>query len=210
MRVIAGEAKGRPLVAPKGLALRPTTDKVKGAIFSMIEAIALSRAADDIEAPPWPYATVLDLYAGTGALGIEALSRGASHVDFVEPSNRARAALIENLRRTGFSPRATVHSTRAQTALSTLRGLYDLILLDPPYGDPSLTSTLGALGASTLLAPEALVVAEHSRSYILPAQVGALVLARQRFHGTTAISLFVNTTDGSSRAKPADSETPEP
>lgn len=202
MRVIAGLAKGRILVAPKGLAVRPTSDKVKGAIFSMIEAIALARAAHDPRTPPWPFATVLDLFAGTGALGIEALSRGAMRVDFVEPSSRARSALVENLRRTEFSSHACVYSTRAQTVLSTLSGLYDLILLDPPYGDPSLTFTLDVLGASTLLAPEALVIAEHSRSHVLPGQVGALALARQRIHGTTAISLFVTAIDGSSRQEP--------
>lgn len=208
MRVIAGLAKGRPLVAPKGLAVRPTSDKVKGAIFSMIEAIALARAAHGPQTPEWPFATVLDLYAGTGALGIEALSRGARHVDFVEPSSRARSSLIENLRRTGFSAKGSVHGKRAQTALSTFSGLYDLILLDPPYGDPSLTSTLDALGASTLLAPEALVIAEHSRSHVLPVQIGALALARQRFHGTTAISLFVTAIRGLSRPLPLDSHTP--
>src|SRR5438874_12752325 len=100
MRVIAGSAKGRPLVAPKGLEVRPTTDKVKGAIFSMVDAIAFRRA-DDVGASP--FGRVLDLFAGSGALGIEALSRGAEHVDFVEASAPARAAIVENLRRTGFT-----------------------------------------------------------------------------------------------------------
>ena len=191
MRVIAGRAKGRLLVAPKGLAVRPTSDKVKGAIFSMIEAIALIRVETSPSSVPWPFLNVLDLYAGTGALGIEALSRGSSHVDFVEPSNHARQALAENLARTAFGPLATIHARRAQAALSTLSGPYDLILLDPPYDDPSISSVLEILGASTLLAPTALVIAEHSRSRSLPAQAGALVLARSRYHGQTAISLFL-------------------
>src|SRR3712207_3026775 len=98
MRVIAGLAKGRPLTAPRGLAVRPTTDKVKGAIFSMLEAWAFRRGEEGGGAPGFPFRRVLDLYAGSGALAIEALSRGAEHADLVEPSSPARAAIQENLR----------------------------------------------------------------------------------------------------------------
>lgn len=186
MRVIAGSAKGRTLVAPKGLAVRPTTDKVKGAIFSMLQAEAFRRA----EAGALPWRRVLDLYAGTGALGIEALSRGADHVDFVEMNARARAALSENLQRTGLASRASVHAMRAETAVSTFSVPCDLILLDPPYGDPGLPGLLEALGRSAILKEGALLVVEHARSTVLPARIGTMCLARTRYHGTTAISLY--------------------
>ena len=115
MRVISGSAKGRTLTAPRGLAVRPTTDKVKGAIFSMLDAEAFRRADEPNE---FAIRRVLDLYAGTGALGIEALSRGAEHCDFVEPSAQARAAITENLRRTGLARQAALHSLKAETAVS--------------------------------------------------------------------------------------------
>lgn len=186
VRVIAGVAKGRSLVAPKGLALRPTTDLVKGAIFSMLEAEGFRRGANG----RFPFPRVLDLYAGTGALGIEALSRGAEHADFVEANARARAALRENLSRTGLAARASVHGLRAETAVSTFTVPYDLILLDPPYSDPGLPGVLAALGRAVILAEGALLVVEHGRSTDVPAVVGRLRLARTRHHGTTAISLY--------------------
>jgi 16S rRNA (guanine(966)-N(2))-methyltransferase RsmD len=190
MRVIAGSAKGRPLIAPKGQVVRPTTDKVKGAIFSMLDAIALRRAEEEGGGGSFPFARVLDLYAGSGALGIEALSRGAQHVDFVELLPAARAAIAENLRRTGFADSAAIHAMDAATVASTIRASYDLILLDPPYNDPSLPALLESLGRSTNVAEGALVVLEHDRSVAAPSSVGQLRLWRTRYHGGTAISVF--------------------
>jgi 16S rRNA (guanine(966)-N(2))-methyltransferase RsmD len=190
MRVIAGIAKGRRLVAPKSAAVRPTTDRVKEAIFSMLEAQAFRRAERDESTTPFPFPRVLDLFAGSGALGVEALSRGAAHVDFVEASSQARAVITENLRRTGFTAQGTVHGMRAETAISTLRGPYDLILLDPPYGDEAAAHVLQQLGSSDILADQAIVIFEHARSRQIPSQAGALQLARSRNHGSTAISLF--------------------
>jgi len=190
MRVIAGSAKGRPLLAPKSKAVRPTTDKVKGAIFSMLDAVALRRAEEDGGAGGFPFARVLDLYAGSGALGIEALSRGARHVDFVELLPAARTAITENLRRTGFTDKATIHVMDAAAVASTMRASYDLILLDPPYNDPSLPALLESLGRATNVAEGALVVLEHDRSVAAPPSAEQLRLWRTRYHGGTAISLF--------------------
>ena len=191
MRVIAGSAKGRPLVAPRGLAIRPTTDKVKGAIFSMLDAEAFRRAenGDDDDVP---FRRVLDLYAGTGALGIEALSRGAEHCDFVESNARARSAIEENLRRTGLAHQASANGLRAEAAVSTFRAPYDLILADPPYADPTLPRLLTTIGASGIIHERTLVVIEHARSVELPADCGRLRLTRSRFHGTTAISIYTS------------------
>jgi 16S rRNA (guanine(966)-N(2))-methyltransferase RsmD len=190
VRVIAGTAKGRPLVAPKGTDIRPTTDKVKGAIFSMLVAEAFRRAEDAGQTEAFPYRRVLDLYAGSGALGIEALSRGAAHADFVEANPHVRTALRANLERTGLAARAAVHGFKAEIAVSTFTVPYDLILADPPYSDPTLPGLLEALGRSAILAEGALVVVEHARSTVLPLEAGALRLARTRHHGTTSISLY--------------------
>lgn len=195
MRVIAGIAKGRRLVAPKSPGIRPTTDRVKGAIFSMLEAEAFRRAPAGQEGAPFPFRRVLDLYAGSGALGIEALSRGAEHAEFVEPNPQARAAIAENLRRTGFTPKATIHAMRAETAVSTLHQPFDLILLDPPYGDETAPKVLQRLGASDILADQAVVVFEHARDLAVPERAGALHLARSRHHGSTTISLYVRRGD---------------
>lgn len=190
MRVIGGIAKGRTLVAPRGLAVRPTSDKVREAIFSILGAQALRRAHAGEEGGSFPYRRVLDLFAGTGALGIEALSRGAERADFVEPSARARAAIRENLRRTELSSRGAIHAMRARAALSTFAGPYDLILLDPPYNDPTAPEILETLGHSALLGAGAIVVLEHARSRSVAPRAGRLYLTQSKHYGTTAVSLF--------------------
>ncbi|MPZ15613.1 MAG: 16S rRNA (guanine(966)-N(2))-methyltransferase RsmD [Chloroflexi bacterium] len=190
MRVITGTAKGRQLVAPKGLSVRPTTDKVREAIFSMVVADGMRRSEEWQETGGFPFRRVLDLYAGTGALGIEALSRGSEHADFVESSQRACAAIRTNLQRTGLGDRAAIHTGRVETVVSTFRSPYDLILLDPPYNDPDTLVVLEAIGSSALVTEGTLVVLEHGRPLAVPADAGTLHLARTRFHGTTAVSLY--------------------
>jgi len=172
------------------MAIRPTTDKVKEAIFSMLSAEGLRRAAEDLDDEIFPYARVLDLYAGSGALGIEALSRGSEHVDFVESNARARAAIQENLRRTGFGQKASIHAIRTEVAISTFRDAYDLILLDPPYEDASVPQVLESIGHAAILEPEGIVVVEHARSRDLAARAGRLQHTRSRHYGTTAVSLY--------------------
>jgi 16S rRNA (guanine966-N2)-methyltransferase len=198
MRVIAGSARGAPLRVPPDAELRPTADKLKGAIFSMLEAEAYKR---EVLPPPdapdgamlagvaWP--VVLDLYAGSGALGIEALSRGARWADFVEHDATARQALRANLERTRLTERAAVHGLKAHTAVSTWSRPYDLILLDPPYADAGVPALLEALGRSALVAPEGLVVLEHARGFAPPAVAGRLALYKSRLHGASGITLYL-------------------
>jgi 16S rRNA (guanine966-N2)-methyltransferase len=198
MRVIAGSARGATLRVAPDTDVRPTADKLKGAIFSMLEAEAYKR---EVLPPPdapdsamlagvaWP--VVLDLYAGSGALGIEALSRGARWADFVEHDAAARKALRANLERTRLADRAEVHALKAQTAVSTWTRPYDLILLDPPYADPGVPALLEALGRSALMAPGGIVVLEHARTFAPPARVGRLVLYKSRHHGGSGITLYV-------------------
>ena len=200
MRVIAGSARGAPLrVAPDG-DVRPTADKLKGAIFSMLEAEAYKR---EVLPPPdapdgamlagiaWP--VVLDLYAGSGALGIEALSRGARWADFVEHDAAARKVLRANLERTRFVDCAAIHALKALQAVSTWTRSYDLILMDPPYADLEAPVVLAALGRSALVGPSSVLVFEHAREAAPPATAGRLALHKTRYHGGSAVSLYFAT-----------------
>jgi 16S rRNA (guanine966-N2)-methyltransferase len=212
MRVIAGYARGRPLRAPARAPTRPTSDKVKGAIFSMLEAEALRRGFEPVEdddeqdgrfaaAVAWP--RVLELYAGSGALAIEALSRGAAHADLVDASSDARQAIVANLEKTGLAARATVHAMSSEAAVSTFRGTYDLILLDPPYDAEGVRLVLERLVGGGLLDRSGVVVWEHSRSTeplerIRTPECGVeLRLLRTRQHGTASVSLYAATTPSS-------------
>ena len=143
--------------------------------------------------PTWEESRVLDLYAGSGALGIEALSRGARLADFVDQSPAANEAILANLRQTGLGEHARVHRLSVAKVLARqdqLRPPYDLILLDPPYADPDIERILEALGTGDLLHASALVVVEHSRRVSLATSHGKLHRLRLREHGDSAISLF--------------------
>ena len=195
MRVIAGRARGRVLKAPRSPAIRPTGDKLKGAIFSALEALAYKLGCDDqtddesfAAARAWPQ--VLDLYAGSGALGIEALSRGAASCDFVESDAEARRTIAENLRRTGLTERAGVHTTTVERAASTLPGSYDLILADPPYADAGAVAALAAVAGSGLVKKSTVLVWEHRHDVTPPERIGTLELTRTRRHGVAAFSLY--------------------
>lgn len=218
MRVIAGEARGRPLQAPKGAATRPTSDKVKGALFSMLESLLL-RSGDAGAATGdgvWAGKRVLDLYAGSGALGIEALSRGAAAATLVEQDRAARAAIEVNLRATGFAARVRV---RPQSVAAYLRGATaggegcDIILADPPYADPGIEGTLASLAVSPLVTPCSVLVVEHARQVGLAERYGDLTRVRERRHGDTVISCWLGSArlaawqsvDGAA-AEPADEE----
>lgn len=209
MRVIAGSARGRPLRAPERAPTRPTADKIKGAIFSMLDAEALRRgfepeAGDDerdgrfAAAVAWP--RVLELYAGSGSLAIEALSRGATHADLVESSADARKIITANLEKTGLKDRAAVHRMRVESAVSTFREPYDLILLDPPYDAEDVRQVLERLVASGLLDDSGVVIWEHSASTVPPehladpAQQRGLRLLRTRKHGAASVSLYASAT----------------
>ncbi len=176
MRVIAGVARGRLLVAPRGTATRPITDRVKETLF----AILGERTAD---------ANVLDLYAGSGAIGIEALSRGAAHCDFVELARPAVAAIRENLQRTGFEDVGSVHQGDVVRHLAhPSANAYDLVFLDPPYEERAILPPLERLAGH--LAPEAVVVVKHHWRTTVPAPPG-LTEWRQRRFGETMLTFLV-------------------
>lgn len=180
MRVIAGEARGVPLTAPRDRSTRPITDRVKETLFAILgEAV--------------PEARVLDLYAGSGAIGIEALSRGARSVDFVERSRTALAALRANLAATRLEAGAVVHVTEVARFLEAgAGGPWDLAVLDPPYEQRDIVAPLSALVPR--LAPGAMVVIKHFWR-VEPAQVEGLALIRQRRFGETMLTFLVTTED---------------
>jgi 16S rRNA (guanine966-N2)-methyltransferase len=134
--------------------------------------------------------SVLDLYAGTGALGIEALSRGALHCDFVERDAAACAAIKENLRLTGFEGRARVLCRPVERARELLDGPYTLIIADPPYDDDAALALLDSLAATALLADNAVLVLEQAARREAREALGKLSLASVRRHGDTAVAIY--------------------
>lgn len=179
MRVVAGAAGGRELVAPKDRGTRPITDRVKETLFAILGA----RVID---------AHVLDLYAGSGAIGIEALSRGAMHATFVERSRDAIAAIRTNLVRTGLDTAASVVGGDVERFLQAAPAgprapRYDLVALDPPYAERAMVPTLEAL--EPLLAPGAVVVLKHH--WRAEAETpDTLRVARQRRFGETVLTFM--------------------
>lgn len=172
MRVVAGTARGRRLVAPAGSTTRPTADRVREAVFNALHSLGAVEGAD-----------VLDAFAGSGALGIEALSRGAERATFVEVDGRARQALATNLDATGLADRATVVAGEALAHLAAPGGRYDLVLLDPPYAFDAWSSLLTSVTAR--LAPEGVVVIESDR----PVETGPSVqVVRVKHYGSTVVA----------------------
>ncbi|HVA23743.1 MAG TPA: 16S rRNA (guanine(966)-N(2))-methyltransferase RsmD [Chloroflexota bacterium] len=176
MRVIGGSAKGRALKGPRSAGTRPTSDRVREALFDIL--------AEYVEG-----ARVLDLYAGTGALAIEALSRGAKSADLVEADKGAQAVIADNLAITGLADKAHLWRMRVEKALSVLPGQYDVILADPPYADTHITTTvLSQLGGLT--AEHGLVAIEHASRSPLPDGAPGLRLWKRRRHGDATLSLY--------------------
>ena len=175
-RIIAGAARGRRLLAPRGASTRPTGDKVRGAVMNL-----LGQSFDGGE--------VLDLYAGTGALALEALSRGCEKAVCVELDPGAAELVRRNAERCGFGDRVEVVRGRVAEALRRLgRGRFALAFVDPPYAEGPEAALL-ALG--DLLAPGGRVVAEHDARRPPADRYGALALADRRAYGDTGISIYV-------------------
>jgi 16S rRNA (guanine(966)-N(2))-methyltransferase RsmD len=174
MRVIAGTARGVSLTAPRGDATRPITDRVKETLFAIL--------GDRV-----PDARVLDLFAGSGAIGIEALSRGAERVDFVERDRNAMKALRSNLERTRLDEGAAVHELEVERFLASTKGEWDVVVLDPPYEVRAIVAPLRALVPH--LAPGASVVIKHFWRAEAP-DVEGLAVTRQRRFGETMLTFL--------------------
>ncbi|HEX3694757.1 MAG TPA: 16S rRNA (guanine(966)-N(2))-methyltransferase RsmD [Polyangia bacterium] len=182
MRLTGGSDRGRRLVAPRGTGTRPTGAKVREAMFNIL-------------GPP-PDGAILDLYAGTGALGLEALSRGAARAVFVERDPHALSALRRNLRELECEDRALVVGADVATALRRLGAQhlhFSWVFLDPPYR-LEVEAVLAELGTNDLLVPCSVVVVEHDRRHRPPGSVsgsvGGLFLADRREYGDTELSFY--------------------
>lgn len=179
MRLTGGLDRGRRLRAPRGVGTRPTGAKVREAMFNIL-------------GPP-PEDPVLDLFAGTGALGLESLSRGATTACFVERDARALAALHGNLRDLGLGARARVLASDAQVALRQLAGQgarFGWVFLDPPYAAGVIAQVLEVLAGGSLLASGAVIIVEHDKRHVPPETVGGLHLTDRRFYGDTGVSFY--------------------
>lgn len=185
MRVIAGQYRGRPLRSLRGLDLRPTADRLRQTLFDVLGALG---------SPPLQDAVWLDLYAGTGAIGIEALSRGAANVYFVESSPSAAALIRDNLRSLRIETGFEVSEREADTALrrlATQAVACDFCFLDPPYRlRQAYGDTLDFLARSSLLRPEAVVIAEHEKRFDPGERFASLQRFRLLRQGDAALSFY--------------------
>jgi len=180
MRVITGSAKGHRLKAPKGMSTRPMLDRVKEALFSILEGYGPIRGR------------VLDLYAGTGSLGIECLSRGAEWADFVEQSAHVCRIIRENLEHTKFLDCAHVIQAPVARFLATAhpQEKYAIIVMDPPYADPAIEKTIFAVSASDLLADDGLLIVGHSPRVTLADSYDLLRRRKFRRLGDSCFSIY--------------------
>ncbi len=175
MRIVAGTARGRRLAAPEGEETRPTSDKVRAAVFNVLGQF-------------FEGGRVLDLYAGTGAMALEALSRGFVEATCIDSSPAAAAVIVRNAATCGFEGRVTVVRRRVADALAGLApGSFDLAFVDPPYAEGP-GAALTAL--DRVLRTGAAVVAEHDRRSPPPDRAGGLVLEDRRAYGDTGVSIY--------------------
>ena len=186
VRIVGGNLGGRVLRAPSGAATRPTSEKVREAVFAILGSLGSGGSGGSLAG-----VHVLDLFAGSGALGLEALSRGATHVTFVDSARAAVTAIRNNLHALGVADRATVVAGDAVISAARLAPVvpWRLLFVDPPYRSDLATRAVAALPPDHLAAG-AVVVIEHDRHNVPPDQVGSLLRTDQRRYGDTLISFF--------------------
>ncbi len=178
MRIIAGRLRSRRLDSPPGMEVRPTSDRLRETLFNIL-------------APKLQDARFLDLFAGTGAVGIEAVSRGAREAVLVEENKRAARVIRENIKSLGIESEATVIEQDAAKAIRTISGTFELIFLDPPYSSHGeYERCLTALSQSALLTDGSVVVAEHEKRFLPAEQFGDLKCYRRLVHGEAALSFY--------------------
>lgn len=183
MRIVGGSCKGRRLASFKGMSIRPTSDKVREAIFNILPR-------------EFPFKKVLDLFAGTGAMGIEALSRGAEEVVFVDIDQHSVSVIKKNLEACGLDAKIFKRDTEsAIRQLVKFNETFDLIFIDPPYQASLIDDTLKALDTGRLLNAGGFIVAETSKRAPVKAELKDLSLIDERKYGDTLVYFFINRED---------------
>ncbi len=179
MRVISGTAKGHKLKGPPDNGTRPMIDRVKESLFSILSGYDVL------------HGRVLDLFAGTGSIGIECLSRGAEWVDFVEQRGAVCKVIRDNLAHTKFTDRARIHQTSVEAFLGQKRHQpYDIIVMDPPYASPTIEATIEAIAGSELAKDGTIVVVGHWPRLTLREQYGRLTQLTTRRLGDSSFSIY--------------------
>jgi 16S rRNA (guanine966-N2)-methyltransferase len=178
MRVIAGLAKGHHLKVPKTEVTRPATDLVRGAVFSILQSMA-----DD-------WSRVLDLYSGSGAMGIEALSRGADWADFVDRQPRCCDIIRQNLTSTKLAEKSHVYCCNVPKAVSFLKGEYGIIIMDPPYANSVIGDVITQVANSELVGENTVVIVTHSPHLTLEPIYGSLKIVKEHRHGDSCIAIY--------------------
>ncbi|EHI70395.1 RNA methyltransferase, RsmD family [Streptococcus ictaluri 707-05] len=178
MRIVSGEFGGRPLKTLEGKTTRPTSDKVRGAIFNMI-------------GPYFDGGRVLDLFAGSGGLAIEAISRGMSEAVLVERDRKAQAIIQDNIAMTKSSQQFRLIKMEAEQAIKSLDRPFDLIFLDPPYAKERIVETIEALSAKKLLSEEVMIVCETDKAVQLPEEVADVGIWKEKQYGISKVTVYV-------------------
>nr|WP_295486857.1 16S rRNA (guanine(966)-N(2))-methyltransferase RsmD [uncultured Streptococcus sp.] len=178
MRVVAGTFGGRPLKTLDGKITRPTTDKVKGAIFNMI-------------GPYFDGGRVLDLFSGSGSLAIEAISRGMDEAFLVERNRQAQAIITENIKMTKAQNQFHLLKMDANKAIGVLKGPFDLVLLDPPYAKEEIIKNITDLEDAGLLSEEVMIVCESDKAVDLPEEISHFGIWKQKTYGISKVTVYV-------------------
>ena len=178
MKIVSGTYGGRLLKTLEGQTTRPTSDKVRGAMFNMI-------------GPYFDGGRVLDLYAGSGGLSIEAVSRGMEQAVLVEKDRRAQGIIASNIQMTKESHKFQLLKMEAHQALNQLQGTFDLIFLDPPYAKEQIVADIEALAERGLLGEEVMVVCETDKAVDLPEEIACLGIWKEKIYGISKVTVYV-------------------
>ena len=178
MKIVSGTYGGRPLKTLEGKTTRPTSDKVRGAMFNMI-------------GPYFDGGRVLDLYAGSGGLSIEAVSRGVEQAVLVEKDRRAQGIIASNIQMTKESHKFQLLKIEAHQALNQLQWTFDLIFLDPPYAKEQIVADIEALAERGLLGEEVMVVCETDKAVDLPEEIACLGIWKEKIYGISKVTVYV-------------------
>lgn len=177
MRIISGEFKGRKLMTPNDNRIRPTTDKVKEAVFSIIAAYI-------------PEGVFLDLFSGTGNMGLEAISRGAKRAYFTDIDRRSTAIIRENVKHCRAEDRSVIMCADYISALNKIHDKVDVIFVDPPYKEGAIETCMQKISESDILASDGIIVAEHSNKDELPEELFGFKFMKKRNYGKISISIY--------------------